>query len=76
MITIHDLQEQLIGELQGDVVVKRWNDDAGDFDFVTPLYEIPTTSPIMSRPIKYMYADWMSSKNSAVLCIEVNDEYT
>ena len=82
MLTIHDLQNQLTGELQGDVVIKQWNYDIDDFDFVIPLYELPSTSPIMDRPIKYMYADMVLGKSSLgdevgnpVLFIEVDGDY-
>lgn len=82
MITIRYLQEQLTGELQGDVIVKQWNYDTDDFDFVTPLDEIPGTSPIMDRPIKYMCADTVTRKNSLgdqvrepVLFIEVEGDF-
>ena len=82
MITIRELENHLTGELQGDIVVKQWNYDIDDFDFVAPLYEIPSTSPIMDRPIKYMYADTVSGKNSMmdkarnpVLFIEVDGDF-
>lgn len=81
MLTIHDLQNQLTGELQGDVVIKQWNYDTEDFDFVIPLYELPSTSPIMDRPIKYMYADMVLGKSlgdkiyNPVLFIEVDGDY-
>lgn len=78
MISIRDLEEQLTGELQGEVVVKQWNYDAEDFDFITPLYELPDDSPIWDRPIKYMYADLENIQNGGghpVLFIEVDGDY-
>ena len=79
MITIRELEYQLTGELQGEVVVKQWNYDIDDFDFVTPLCEIPITSPIMDRPIKNMYADIENIRNRAdcpILFIEVDGDFT
>ena len=81
MLTIRDLQDQLTGELQGAVVIKQWNYDIDDFDFVIPLYELPSTSPIMDRPIKYMYADMVLGKSlgdkvsTPVLFIEVDGDF-
>lgn len=81
MITIRELEDQLAGDLQGDVVVRQWNYDADDFDFQIPLDEIPAASPIMDRAIRYMYADMVSGKNSLgdkthspVLFIEVDGD--
>lgn len=84
MISVRDLQEQLTGELQGDVIVKQRNSNIDDFDFVTLLSEIPSSSPIMNYPIKYIYADKYINKftfrhasaciSESVLCIEVDGD--
>lgn len=82
MISIRDLQEQLTGELQNEIVVKQWNYDIDDFDFVTPLYELPSNSPVLDRPIKFMYADTVRKKSSCgdkiqepTLFIEVDGDF-
>lgn len=57
MLTIRDLLTQLTGELQGAVLVKQYNDDLHEFDFVVDLRELASDDPIMDRPTRYMYAD-------------------
>ena len=82
MLTIRELQDQLHGELQGDVVVKQWNYDIDNFDFEAQLHEIPNTSNALDRPILYMYADMISDRNRVgekvyrpVLFIELDGDY-
>lgn len=77
MITIRDLQEQC--ELQGEVVVRQYNHDTGEFDFETPLCELSADSPALDRPIMYMFADMVYIRNLAdhpVLIIELDGDYT
>ncbi len=55
-MSIQDLLDG-IGEIQGPVVVRRWNEDADRYDIEENLWAWNTMNKNLDAPIKFMYAN-------------------
>ncbi len=55
-MSIQDLLDG-VGEIQGPVVVRQWNEDTERYDFEEHLWALNTKNKILDAPIKFMYAN-------------------
>lgn len=75
-MTTRDLLNGAAGEMEGDIVVRKYNSEREDYDVESDLRNIETSDPILDCDIRCIYASMNPNRDTEqpALIIEIGDE--